>query len=77
MKILTLKNRLKPEYVAMLCALKLDYPAVYERLNDVLENETSWSTIKVGDAIDLQLFFNLNQDDGLTGIIDLFDEIKR
>ena len=77
MKTLTLKDRLKPEYVAMLCALKLDYPAVYERLNNVLENETSWSTIRVGDAIDLQMFFNLNQDDGLTGIINLFDKIKR
>jgi len=71
MKTLTLKDRLKPEYVAMLCALKLDYPTAYARLNEVLETEHYWSNINVGDAMDLQLFFNLNKDQ-ITSIIDLF-----
>jgi len=71
MKTLTLKDRLKPEYVAMLCALKLDYPTAYDRLNKVLETECYWSNINVGDAMDLQLFFNLNKD-RITSIIDLF-----
>ena len=77
MKTLTLKDRLKPEHLKTMNGFKNDYPEMYDKLNKVLENETSWSTIRVGDSIDLQMFFNLNQDDGLTGIINLFDKIKR
>ena len=77
MKNLTLKDRLKPEHLKTMNGFKKDYPAMYDKLNKVLENEYSWSTIRVGDAVDLQMFFNLNQDDGLTGIINLFDKIKR
>ena len=71
MKTLTLKDRLKPEHLETMNGFKRDYPTAYDRLNEVLETECYWSNIKVGDAMDLQLFFNLNKD-RITSIIDLF-----
>jgi len=70
-KLETLKDRLKPEYVTMLCALRYDYPTAHKRLSEVLETEHYWSNITLGDAMDMQLFFNLNKDQ-ITSIIDLF-----